>query len=130
MPRLVDFRCQKCDFLIEDEYFKVDRSEDVPGHITCTECGGLAEQIKSGQRNFIHPSHSGMYGKPQPAFGNIVMEDYGHKQALLKEFGVQEANDAIKGSKKRSDEARHQHYLAEKSREKTGPTEWISGPGE
>jgi hypothetical protein len=130
MPRLVDFRCSGCKELIEDEFFHVDRQEDVPKFITCEECGCIAHQIKSGQRNFIHPSISSMYGKPQPAFGNIVMEDYAHKQRLLEEFGVQEANDAIGGTKKRSDEARHQHYLAEKKAKKeTGPSEWISGPG-
>ena len=128
MPRLVDYRCADCNLLMEDEFFH--RVEDVTECVTCVQCGSLAHQVKSGHRNFIHPSHSSMYGKPQPAFGNIVMEDYGHKQALLKEFGVQEANDAIGGTKKRSDEARHQHYLAEKAKKETGPSEWVGGPGD
>ena len=127
MPRFVDYRCEECNELVEDEMFA--NLDAVTLYVTCPRCKGQAHQIKSGRTNFIHPSHSGLYGKPQPAFGNIVMEDYAHKQRLLKEFGVQESNDAVGGSKKRSDEARHQQYLADKAKKESGPSEWVGTAG-
>jgi hypothetical protein len=124
MPRLVDYRCDSCNAFYEDVYY--NSREAVEKEISCS-CGHKAHEVWSSRSNFIHPSHSGMYGKPQPAFGNIVMEDYGHKQRLLREFGVQESNDAIGGSKKRSEEAWHKHHLAEKEKPREATT-WVDAP--
>jgi hypothetical protein len=41
---------------------------------------------------------SSMYGCYHPGFGQVV-ESYGHKQQLLKQYNVEEAADAVHGSK-------------------------------
>ena len=49
------------------------------------------------ERNFIHSQHSGMYGKFHPGFGCVV-NDYGHKQQLLRQYDLREAADKIDGA--------------------------------
>ena len=49
------------------------------------------------ERNHLHPSHSGMYGKFHPGFGCVV-EDYGHKQELLKRYDLKESHDKVDGA--------------------------------
>ena len=41
-----------------------------------------------------------MYGKLNPSFGCVV-EDYGHKQRLLREYGMMEAADPVGGTRER-----------------------------
>lgn len=95
-PRLVDYRCSSCDVLHEDVFY--DSLSNVLETIPCT-CGGTAEKLFFSTRcNFIHPSHSSMYGKENPAFGCVV-EDYAHKQRLMKQFGVIEGADPVGGSR-------------------------------
>jgi hypothetical protein len=48
--------------------------------------------------NFIHNSHSGMYGKFHAGFGEVV-ESYSHKQELLKKYNVTESADSVGGSR-------------------------------
>jgi hypothetical protein len=48
--------------------------------------------------NFIHNSHSGMYGKFHAGFGQVV-ESYSHKQELLKKYNVTESADSVGGSR-------------------------------
>ena len=92
---LVDYACGTCGVLTEDVFY-AGRSA-VLDTIECT-CGADAEKIISGRRNFIHPSHSSMYGKVNPAFGEVV-EDYAHKQRLMKKYGVMEGADPVGGSR-------------------------------
>jgi hypothetical protein len=49
------------------------------------------------ERNHIHSQHTGMYGKFHPGFGCVV-EDYGHKQQLLRRWDLREAADKIDGA--------------------------------
>tara|TARA_Y100000034_G_C6885049_1_gene406246 strand:- start:1111 stop:1428 length:318 start_codon:yes stop_codon:yes gene_type:complete len=39
------------------------------------------------------------YGKPNPAFGGVVVRNWSHKQQLMKKFNVTESNDLVGGSR-------------------------------
>ena len=121
-PELVDYKCFTCDSMQHDVYYssKADVSETVP----CP-CGEQATKVLL-RTNFIHPSHSSLYGRPQPALGNEVIEDYGHKKRLMREYGLEESNDAVGGNRKRSEELKH--IAAQKPRSSEQST-WIDGPG-
>ena len=90
-----DYECEKCGH----------RQVDVPTAthaqiqriIPCSECDGTARMIFVTS-NFIHNSHSGMYGKFHAGFGQVV-ESYSHKQELLKKYNVTESADSVGGSR-------------------------------
>jgi|3_EtaG_2_1085321.scaffolds.fasta_scaffold32190_3 hypothetical protein len=67
----------------------------------CAECEGESLQVQhypmDQERNHIHSQHSGMYGKFHPGFGCVV-EDYGHKQQLLRRYDLREAHDKVDGA--------------------------------
>jgi hypothetical protein len=77
--------------------------QDHDGPYFRIECGKCSRSIcvqdySGGPRNYIDGQNSGMYGKYNPGLGCVV-DDYGHKQRLLKEQGVREAADPINGSR-------------------------------
>ena len=90
-----DYECEKCGH----------RQVDVPTAthaqiqriIPCNQCDGTARMIFVTS-NFIHNSHSGMYGKFHAGFGQVV-ESYSHKQELLKKYNVTESADSVGGSR-------------------------------
>ena len=92
---LHDYECKECGH----------RQIDVPSAshaqiqriIPCSECDGTARMIFVTS-NFIHNSHSGMYGKFHAGFGQVV-ESYSHKQELLKKYNVTESADSVGGSR-------------------------------
>jgi len=96
-PRLEDYQCSSCEFTDVDVYFS--SRDDVTPTRPCSSCGEESERMIAGtRRNFIHPTHSSMYGKFEPGLGCVV-ESYGHKQRLMREFDVQESSDTTKGSR-------------------------------
>lgn len=118
-PRLEDYECSTCGFLQEDVYFS-SRDKVTPTR-PCTECDATADKLIAHRRtNFIHPSHSGLYGKYEPALGCVV-EDYGHKQRLMKELNVEEASDATGGSKS--------YWQPEPGPRPQTDSNWIDDPG-
>ena len=87
------------DYECENGHRQIDVANDsskVRRTIKCNECDKRAAMlfIKS---NFIHNSHSGMYGKFHAGFGEVV-ESYSHKQQLLKKYNVTESADKVGGS--------------------------------
>lgn len=93
-PILVDYYCN-CGRWQRDVFFS--RRADVTDRVPC-ECGEEAEKVIAVRRNFIHPSHSSLYGRYEPAL-DAVVEDYGHKKRLMDELGVMEGNDLVGGSR-------------------------------
>ena len=88
------------DYECEDGHRQIDVANDsskVRRTIKCDQCNKRAAMlfIKS---NFIHNSHSNMYGKFHAGFGEVV-ESYSHKQELLKKYNVTESADAVGGSR-------------------------------
>jgi hypothetical protein len=120
MPVLVDYACAKCDKLIEDEFFAT--RDAVVETIPC-DCGSDAERIfTTSRQNFIHPSHSSMYGKFEEGLGCVV-EDYGHKQRLMRDMGVMEGADTVGGSRC--------HRQSEPERAKNLPqSTWLDRPAD
>ena len=118
-PMLVDYACGKCGALTEDVFYHSRAA--VEDALACR-CGSVAERIISQRRNFIHPSHSSMYGKENPAFG-VVVEDYGHKQRLMREYGVMEGADPVGGSRN--------HWKPTPDRPEPVPgSHWTDRPGD
>lgn len=108
-----DMECLDCGSIHEVvcSYSQLQKSK-VPGPFEvpqyegpCPQCTKLhahvTRQVQTfpiGQeRNFIHSQHSGMYGKFHPGFGCVV-NDYGHKQQLLRQYDLREAADKIDGA--------------------------------
>ncbi len=91
---LVDFKCEPCDLTWEHVF---EKKTDIVNELPCTECGETALRLW-GVTNFIHTTHSSMYGKYEPCFGEVV-ESRSHKQQLLKKYGVVESSDPVKGSR-------------------------------
>lgn len=91
-----DFSCE-CGLVEEDVYYPSWRH--IPNAFMCSACGSPMKQLFRGGRNFIHPSHSGMYGRPQPALGGDVIEDYAHKQRIMREMGIKESADKVSGAR-------------------------------
>ena len=88
------------DYECKDGHRQLDIQNDsnnIKRKIKCDQCEKDANMlfIKS---NFIHNSHSGMYGKFYAGFGQVV-ESYSHKQELLKKFNVRESADPVGGSR-------------------------------
>ena len=88
------------DYECEDGHRQLDIQNDsnnIKRKIKCDQCEKDANMlfIKS---NFIHNSHSNMYGKFHAGFGQVV-ESYSHKQELLKKYNVRESADAVGGSR-------------------------------
>ena len=101
------FKCVACGH-IHDAFMTISelntarcarKDESDPTYQVECECGrSPCVQSFVGARNFIHESHSGMYGKYHPGLGEVVL-DRAHKNRLLKEQGVIEAADTIGGSR-------------------------------
>jgi len=93
-----DFRCPDCEGTLQDQWF--DSAKKRPDILPCKQrdCGGTMAVDLGGYRGGIDITNPNMYGKYHPGFDTVVT-DYGHKQSLLKETGLQEAADSTKGSK-------------------------------
>jgi hypothetical protein len=76
---------------VENDSNKVRRTID------CDQCDEQAAMLFITS-NFIHNSHSSMYGKFHAGFGEVV-ESYSHKQELLKKYNVVESADSVGGSR-------------------------------
>ena len=126
-PEFVDFKCGGCGLVTEDVYFK--SKVDVTETVTCSGCGNKAHKVIL-RTNFIHPSHSSMYGRKEPALGNEVIQDYAHKKRLMKEYDIIESNDPTGGNRKYSEELKHEAYLNDKRREGLPKTTWVGAPDE
>ena len=82
--RTWDFYCESCETAHKDIVYTGRR----PKTILCG-CGARAGW-GFVQKNQIHHTHTGRkYGQFDPQFGCVV-EDYAHKQALLKRYGKEE----------------------------------------
>jgi len=117
-PTLVDYACEKCGEMQIDVFYHgrdaVEKQVDCP-------CGSKADKIISN-RNFIHPSHSGMYGKFHDGLGCVV-DDYAHKKRLMKQQGVMEGADPVGGSRN--------HWKPTPDRPAPIPgSHWTDKPGE
>lgn len=124
-PEFVDFKCDSCGLVTEDVYFK--SKGEVTETVECSGCGNQAHKVIL-RTNFIHPSLSTMYGRKEPALGNEVIEDYGHKKRLMKEYDIVESNDPTGGNRKYSEEMKHEAYLNEKRRESLPKSTWVDDP--
>ena len=89
-----DYEC-KCGKRYEDQW--ATTAAAVKRSVKC-ECGKQAAMVFDAPRNGIHFDHSSMYGQWNPSFGQVV-ESYGHKQQLMREYDVHEASDAKGGSR-------------------------------
>ena len=130
-PEFVDYSCPNCQRVMEDVLFPSKAA--VTDTVTCS-CGSEAVKVIL-RTNFIHPSLSTLYGRPQPALGYSTdpgdqINDYGDKQRVMRKYGLTESNDAEKGNSKRSDGLRHQAYLREKRRgEAREQSIWVGNTG-
>lgn len=96
MP-IYKFQCPECDRVADGLYFTIDK---LPKNVTCV-CGGDMAQSFDGHKVNAHKyvaRHNSMYGKYHHGFGEVV-HSYDHKQALLREHGLSESSDSVKGSK-------------------------------
>ena len=91
---LVDFKCEQCDLTWEHVF---EKKADIVNELPCKNCGVTALRLW-GVTNFIHTTHSSMYGRYEPCFGEVV-ESRSHKQQLLKKYNVIESSDPVKGSR-------------------------------
>ena len=91
---LVDFKCEPCDLTWEHVF---EKKADIVNELPCKNCGVTALRLW-GVTNFIHTTHSSMYGRYEPCFGEVV-ESRSHKQQLLKKYNVIESSDPVKGSR-------------------------------
>jgi len=105
-----DLQCLECDNVHEVtcSYSRMHVDAKIPGPWKtprfkgpCPKCERETIQVQhyglGQERNHIHPSHSGMYGKFHPGFGCVV-RDYGHKQELLKRYDLKESHDKVDGA--------------------------------
>ena len=117
MPtRLWDFKCDTCGAIQANVVITTHR---IPPSIPCRKCSSEATWAPFTS-NHIHETHSWRYGKYDEAL-DCVVESRGHLKRILKEKGLQEASDPIRGNRKHSEEARH------KARPRTEtPMEWGS----
>ncbi len=90
-----DYECRECGHRQID--VPSATSAQIQRIIPCNQCDGTARMIFVTS-NFIHNSHSGMYGKFHAGFGEVV-ESYSHKQELLKKYNVKETADPVGGSR-------------------------------
>ncbi len=90
-----DYECTECGHRQID--VPSTTSAQIQRIIPCNQCDGTARMIFVTS-NFIHSSHSGMYGKFHAGFGEVV-ESYSHKQELLKKYNVTESADPVGGSR-------------------------------
>ena len=78
-----NYRCEDCDRVFIHTY-----EPPRPKTVACS-CGAVARWTYC-RPNVIHPTHSGRkYGEFDPQYGCVV-EDYAHRQRLLKERGWEE----------------------------------------
>lgn len=103
MP-VYDYTCTRCGKIHEDLYYATWKQ--APPKIRCESCHSHTATKVVGTRNFIHPSLSTMYGRPEPCLGGDYFQDYGHKQAVLKQLGAQESSDRVHGAKLYQDKFR------------------------
>jgi len=86
MIRLWDYKCEECSNVVRDWPYS---TKHVPRTIPCPACGGRCTWTTM-RKNHIHSTAGGMkYGQFDPQFGCVV-EDYGHRQRLLRERGMRE----------------------------------------
>ena len=90
---LIDFKCEQCGHTWEHLF---RNHTDIVNTVPCEQCNQPARRLWN-QTNFIHSTRSSMYGKWEPCFAEVV-RDYGHKQELLKKYGVIESSDRVGGS--------------------------------
>jgi|TARA_R110000765_G_scaffold244841_2_gene347103 hypothetical protein len=92
---LYDYKCED-GHITEDVYATM--VEGPAPTITCSCCQNKAFRYY-GNHQFLKVSDtSSMYGTYHPGFGQVV-EDYAHKNRLLKQYDVIEAADAVHGSR-------------------------------
>lgn len=102
MP-IYDYLCQECDHLQEDLYFS--SWKEAPPVKGCPVCRAYAARKVIGTKNFIHPTISTLYGRPEPALGGDCFESYDHKRKVLERLGAIEASDRVQGAKLYQDRA-------------------------
>lgn len=123
MPVNHDYYCKECETEHSDVVYNVPF------------CCGKPMSIHFGRitgPSTFNPNNSSMYGKYHPGFGCIV-EDYAHKQRLLKQYDVIEASDPVRGSRQheRPPGYRGPNLDIDKSKlpaKDEGPGGWINGP--
>ena len=130
-PEFVDYRCTNCDRVTEDVHFSSKSA--VTDTITCS-CGSEAVKVIL-RTNFINLSISSLYGRLQPALGysedpDDQINNYGDKQRVLRKHNLTESNDPVGGSRKRSEELKHEAYKREKERKARPPSSWVAPPSE
>ena len=121
----VDFKCETCGFMQIDVLFRSSR--ELVQSNKCPECDGKANRVFTGG-NFIHPTLSTLYGKYEPAL-DMVVKDYAHKQQLMREFNITEANDTVKGS--RNDRAEKHKAIKQRHEERAqsgSASSWTTQP--
>lgn len=91
-----DYVCRECGQRKPDIFYT--SYKHMERTIPCS-CGGQMGLDWSGTRNFIHQTHSGLYGRPEPALGYDCFQSYEHKKRLLKEWDMEEASDPVKGAR-------------------------------
>ena len=116
-----DYFCAKCG---------TEKCDIITG---APQCCGKPMSINFGRITGpakFNPNASSMYGKYHPGFGCVV-ENYSHKQRLLKKFDVIEAADPVKGSRFHERPPGYQGPGKEIIPQKEEPKQlggWINGP--
>ena len=119
----------------EVDWIFIDNAADMP---KCSNCGDPM-QIHFGRvvgPARFNPNCGSMYGKYHAGFG-MVVEDYAHKQRLLKQYNCIESSDAVKGSKQNHypegydpDHANNPHYDEQTRNYQSDSTDWLSSTEE
>ena len=119
-PRFVDYACSQCNEQMFDVFFP---SYDAVTATHPCPCGAKADRVLVASRgNHIHATHSSMYGKYHAGL-DCVITDYAHKQRVMREQGVMEGADPVKGSRN------HWKPTPERPAEVPG-SHWVDTPGE
>lgn len=88
----------------------------VPATIRCQACRKRARRVISRRSNFVKFQRDAgtMYGRFDPQFGCVV-ENYEQRQALMRQKGMIDADDAVGGDRERMDEGQVQGEMADQS---------------
>ena len=94
MIAFYDYKCETCNRV--SEY--TTELGTAPKELACANCGEMQHRFYGNNQFLAFSDTSSMYGTYHPGFGCVV-EDYAHKQKLLRQYDVQESADASGGSR-------------------------------
>ena len=107
-----DYDCPHCGIVTRPYTKKIHQ------RVTCA-CGRRIRWARQKTKADLTTAFAGNYGKFEPALGCVV-NSYEHKQEILKEQNVIEANDPVGGSRS--------HWMPDPGPREANDTTWVDNP--